>query len=132
MTETTSPEAIAREIINQLEQGWNASDGRAFAAPFADDADFVNVRGEFHHGREAVAAGHQAIFDSIYRGSRIKCTLLQARRLADGVMAVHYQSDLTAPSGPLAGEHSAIPSFILVGNDDGWEIASFHNTMIAE
>ena len=44
-------------------------DGPAFAAPFAVDADFVNIRGEHFRGRAAIGAGHAAIFQTIYAGS---------------------------------------------------------------
>jgi uncharacterized protein (TIGR02246 family) len=37
---------IVSEIVNELEKGWNAADGAGFARPFAEDADFVNIRGE--------------------------------------------------------------------------------------
>ncbi len=47
----------------------NSADGPRFGEPFIGDADFVDIRGERHRGRGAIASGHQAIFDSIYRGS---------------------------------------------------------------
>jgi uncharacterized protein (TIGR02246 family) len=131
MNETVSGEALGHEIINRQEHAWNAGDGEAFAAPFADDADFVNVLGEHHRGRTTIAAGHQGIFDTVYRGSSVRCRLVQAKRVADGVIVVHYRSDLSVPAGPLAGEHHAVPSFVLVRGGDGWKITSFQNTLIA-
>ena len=80
-----SPELIAADrgalekIVGQLEAAWNAMDGAAFAAPFADDADFVNIRGEHHRGKPAIAAGHTAIFKSIYAGSSVALTCEAAR-----------------------------------------------------
>ena len=49
-------------IVRQLEAAWNAMDGSAFAAPFAADADFVNIRGEHFRGQASIAAGHAALF----------------------------------------------------------------------
>ena len=41
-TPNRSDEAAIRALYEQLMGGWNSSgDGNAFAAPFADDADFV-------------------------------------------------------------------------------------------
>ncbi len=57
---------IAGALARQLQDAWNAADGAAFGKPFAPDADFVTIRGELHSG-PAIAAGHQAIFDTIYR-----------------------------------------------------------------
>ena len=54
--------------------------------PLHDCSPFVNIRGELHSGGEEIAAGHQQIFDTIYAGSTVRYTLLQARELDDGVM----------------------------------------------
>jgi hypothetical protein len=53
--------AALEKIVRQLEAAWNAMDGSAFAAPFAAEADFVNIRGDHFRGRAAIAAGHAAI-----------------------------------------------------------------------
>ncbi len=124
-------ENVATELIGRLEQAWNAADGRAFGEPFTANADFVDIRGEHHRGREAIAAGHQAIFDSIYKGSSIEYRLRRARELSDDVILAHSTAVLRVPSGPLAGEHSAVQSLVLARGSDGWKIAGFHNTLVA-
>ena len=124
-------EGVAAEIIGRLERAWNAGDGRAFGEPFALDADFVDIRGEHHRGREAIAAGHQAIFDSIYRGSQQTYDLLQTRALSDDVVLVLAQGNLHAPGGPMVGESHSTATLVLVRDGEDWQIASFHNTLIA-
>jgi hypothetical protein len=57
--------AVAETIMQRLELAWNRADGAAFGEPFSADADFVAIRGDLHTGREAIAAGHQQIFDTI-------------------------------------------------------------------
>jgi hypothetical protein len=61
-------QAGLKRIVNQLEAAWNGMDGSAFAAPFAGDADFVTIRCAHFRGRSAIAAGHAAIFRTIYAG----------------------------------------------------------------
>jgi uncharacterized protein (TIGR02246 family) len=124
-------QGVAAELIGRLQRAWNEGDGRAFGEPFAPDADFVDIRGEHHRGQEAIAAGHQAIFDSIYRGSTTDYEPTGARELSDGVILAHATADLSAPSGPMAGEHSSVLSLVLVRGGAGWKIASFHNTLVA-
>ncbi len=124
-------ENVATELIGRLEQAWNEADGRAFGEPFSADADFVDIRGEHHRGQEAIAAGHQAIFDSIYKCSSTNYDLVQARKLSDDVILAHATGVLRVPSGPLAGEHSAVQSLVLVRGDEGWKIAGFHNTLVS-
>ena len=121
---------IVADVANELEKAWNAGDGVAFARPFAEDADFVNIRGEHHRTREAIAKGHQAIFDSVYKGSVVRLQVVGVRTLAPTVLLGHVKSNLKAPTGPLAGEHGALFSFVLVRHQDTWRIAAFHNTLV--
>ena len=107
-------------------------DGAAFAAPFAADADFVNIRGEHFRGRGAIAAGHAAIFQTIYAGSTNQYTVEGARLLRPDVALVRVYSRLDAPHGPLAGRHRARFSLVLTREGGGWEIAALHNTLETE
>jgi uncharacterized protein (TIGR02246 family) len=124
-------QAGVERIVNQLEAAWNGMDGSAFAAPFAGDADFVTIRGEHFRGRSAIGAGHAAIFRTIYAGSTVRFTVESARLLRPDVALLHVRSVLNAPSGPLAGEHSACFSMVLTKERGSWEIAGFHNTLEA-
>ena len=124
-----SDRAAYERIVGQLETAWNAMDGAAFAAPFADDADFVNIRGEHFRGRTAIAAGHGEIFRTIYAGSTNRCILEGARLLRPDVALAHARAELTVPRGPLAGRHTARFSLVLTRESGDWEIAAFHNTM---
>src|SRR4051812_47040141 len=121
------PRTNAETAVKHLEDAWNAADGAAFAARFAPDADFVNIRGDMHSGQEAIAAGHQHIFDTIYAGSTVRYRVRQARPLDADVVLAQIDATLNAPSGPLAGETTALASIVLVGE----RIASFHNTVVA-
>jgi len=104
-------------------------DAEAFAAPFAVDADFVNIRAEHFHGRPAIAEGHGAIFRSIYAGSTVQFGIESGRLLNVGVALVHVRSELDVPKGPLAGKHRACFSMVMARTANGWEIAAFHNTL---
>lgn len=125
------PMSTAQTVVKQLEDAWNAADGAAFAAPFAPDADFVNIRGDLHTGQQAIAAGHQGIFDTIYAGSTVRYDVRQARELTAGVILAHVDAVLNAPSGPLAGETKALASIVLVGDGNEQRVAAFHNTVVA-
>ena len=43
----------------------------------------------------------------------------------------HVKSTLNAPSGPLAGEHRALFTIVLVQDAGDWRIAALHNTLVA-
>ena len=121
----------AADFFARLEAAWNDADGERFGAEFAEPTDFVNIRGEHLHGGPAlIAAGHQGIFDTIYRGSNNSIRLDRVRQVAPGCLLVHATSTLDAPSGPLAGRHRARMSALLVHRDGTWKATAFHNTLI--
>src|SRR5215213_7476556 len=62
-------EAVVRAIVIRLQDAWNAGDSKAFAAPFAEDADYVVVNGMRIKGRATIDSGHRGIFDTVYKGS---------------------------------------------------------------
>ena len=117
-------------VIKRLEDAWNAADGAAFGAEFAADAEFVDIRGELHSG-DAIASGHQRIFETVYAGSTVRYAVIAARELDDHVILAHVKATLNAPTGPLAGESEAIATVVLVGDGDDRRIAAFHNTLVA-
>lgn len=129
-TTTTTTTAIAEQVYDGLEKAWNAADGAAFAAPFAADATFVDIRGSLHHGRDAIAGGHQGIFATIYADSVVRYTVEDSREVAPGCLLVHARGDLVAPRvfpEPVTARSTAL----LVDSPRGWEIATFHNTLVA-
>ena len=125
-----SAEQIAKDVLGKLEAAWNGGDGASYGSVFAEDAYFVDIRGTRHRGRAAIAEGHQGIFNSIYKGSKIHEHLIDVTQLSDDVLVVHAASDLDCPVGPLAGKNSSTQTAILkrVGND--FRVASFHNTLV--
>jgi uncharacterized protein (TIGR02246 family) len=123
--------AALDQVVRRLEAAWNAGDGEAFSAPFAEDADFVNIRGEHFSGRATIGAGHAAIFRTVYAGSANQMTLEAARLLRPEVALARVSSVLDVPRGPLAGRHSARFTLVLTKERSGWEIATLHNTLEA-
>ncbi len=112
------------EVVSELVRAWNAGDADAWAARFAEDADFVDVVGRVQEGRAVIAAEHRKIFDTIYRGSRIRIRPVARRQVGDALV-VRTESTLEVPAGPRAGTTRAIQTKVF---RDG-EIVSFHNTV---
>lgn len=55
----------------QVLDGWNQGDGRAFAAPFAESADFIAFDGTHLTSRDQIATVHQELFDKWLKGTRL-------------------------------------------------------------
>jgi uncharacterized protein (TIGR02246 family) len=125
-------ERIVSEIVSKLEKAWNAADGAAFAEPFAEDADFVNIRADHFQTRSVIAQGHQGIFDTIYKGSVVRYQVASVREISPKVLLAHVKATLKVPSGPLAGDIDALFSLVLIQKENDWCIAAFHNTLVAK
>jgi uncharacterized protein (TIGR02246 family) len=127
----SNKDQLVSVIVSELEKAWNAADGDGFARPFADDADFVNVRGEHHRTRASIARGHQVIFDTIYKGSVVRYQVAGVREIAPGVLVAQVRALLKVPTGPLAGDLNALATLVFVEDGDVLRIAAFHNTLVA-
>jgi uncharacterized protein (TIGR02246 family) len=123
--------AAARSVLAVLSEAWRRADGAAFATAFTEDADFVNIRGMSFQGPDAIAAQHQQIFDTVYRGSQVQLELVSLRRLADDVLVALVASNLEVPSGPRAGTTKTTATAVLVGDAAALKIAAFQNTVFA-
>jgi uncharacterized protein (TIGR02246 family) len=142
----TADEQSIHQIVNQLETNWNASDSAGFAAPFASDAEFVDILGRRHKGRPAIEAGHRQIFDTIYGGSRNKYTVERIRFVRPDVAIAFVHARLVSRVGgavddarralradenqPIS-EAQARPTLVLSMDGSRWEIVAFQNTKMA-
>jgi uncharacterized protein (TIGR02246 family) len=121
-------ETAIRQIVQQIQDSWNAHDGKAFAAPFAPDADYVVVNGMRIKGREAIEKGHTQIFTTIYKDSHNLGTIKSLRFLRPDVAVVHIEWNLEVR--PDAEKNQAINTMIMTREAGKWSIAAFHNTPV--
>ena len=123
-------ETAVRQIVQQVQDGWNAHDGKAFAAPFAADADYVVVNGMYSKGRDAIEKGHTGIFTTIYKDSRNMATIKSVRFLRSDVAVVHVEWNLEFKAGGETRKGHALNTMIMTKDKDKWGIAAFQNTPI--
>lgn len=123
-------EAAIRQIVKQVEDGWNAHDGKAFAAPFATDADYVVVNGMFIKGKEAIEKGHIGIFSTIYKDSRNVATVKSVRFLRPDVAVAHIEWDLEFKVNGEVRKGHGMNTMVMTKEGGKWSIAAFQNTPI--
>lgn len=127
-------ERAIRELFNRMSAAWNKGDGRAFAACFTEDVDYITFFGQHLKGREAVAVAHQQLFDGIMKGSTLSGAdgITRMRFLTPDVAVVHAVGSIkmrwqVRPSK----RRASINTNILVKDDHGaWLISAFQNTRI--
>ena len=127
---SSADEAAIRQVIQQVQDAWNAHDGKAFAAPFAPNADYVNVRGLHAKGREAIEKGHTAIFSTIYKESRNIGTIKSIRFLRPDVAVVHAEWNLEYRAGEETRKGHAMNTMVVTKDSGRWSIAAFQNTPV--
>jgi uncharacterized protein (TIGR02246 family) len=128
----TDPLDVAAQLFAHLERAWNDGDGTAFGEVFADDTDFVDIRGGHRRGdRAAIGRGHDDIFRTIYAGSTVRYRVDVARPLAPGCILAVATSRLDAPTGPLEGVHGSRITVVLTADRGRWVVTAFHNTLVA-
>jgi uncharacterized protein (TIGR02246 family) len=128
VTSMSDDEKALRQIVQQVEDAWNAHDGKAFAAPFAAEADYVVVNGVYVKGREEIERGHTGIFTTIYKESRNAATLKSIRFLRPDVAVVHVEWNMEVRPG--AERARAMSSMVMTKEGGKWSIAVFQNTPV--
>ena len=123
-------EIAIRANVEQLVKGWNMKSGAEFAKPFAEDSDYVVINGMHVKGRAANAAGHQQIFDTIYKNTSLTLVVERIRFLRPDVAVAHVLAETKTPQGDSARTNNARITMVMTKNNGKWEIAAFQNTQI--
>jgi uncharacterized protein (TIGR02246 family) len=124
-------ESAVRALVQRCVEGWNKGSGQAFAAQFAEDSDYVVVNGMHLKGRQQNASGHQQIFDTIYKGTRLWVQVKSVRFLKPDIALMHTVSKvLKAGDSGASPEPEAIQTWAASKHGNEWLVDAFHNTPI--
>jgi len=129
---SSADETALRQLVQQLQDGWAAKDGKAFAAPFTADADYVVVDGARAVGREAIERGHTGIFTTHLKDSTNVATVKGVRLLRPDVAVVHVEWNLEVRANGKTEKHRAMNTMVMTKDAGKWSIAAFQNTPIQE
>lgn len=129
--------AAIHRVVRQVQDGWNAGDGSAFAEPFTENADYITPHGHHAKGRSLIAEGHQQIFDTFYKGSHNTYTVEDVRFICPDVAVAHVhhhlklQEPVKWPSGETVRGAQARSTWVLAKDSEKWSVTAFQNTPIA-
>jgi uncharacterized protein (TIGR02246 family) len=125
--EMSSDEHSIRAEMMKLEEGWNSGSGAKFAEPFSKDADYVVVSGVKIKGHEVIKTAHQQIFDTLYKGTKLKLKIEGVRMLRPDVAVSHGYAVRDNVDG--SKDHARM-SITWLKTDGKWQIEAFHNTPV--
>ena len=129
-------QAIERMVMQHAE-AWNSHDMVAYAALFTDDADLVNIRGGWWHGRAEIEERMTTFHKTVFRQSHLEPKDTVVRFLEENIAITHTRWELREildPDGQqLPGTLNTITTWTMrqKGNEDNWKIEAFQNTEIA-
>jgi uncharacterized protein (TIGR02246 family) len=130
-------EATVRELVTAFEKASNKHDAKAFAAVFATDADFTNVRGTAGHGRKAIEEFHRPLFEGdttkgnpSFKSAVLKIDDVKVRFVRPDVACVDIfwtQTGSVAPDGKDRGTRKGIVVWVVTRENGAWHVAVMHN-----
>ena len=127
----TDEEAI-RQIIVEMTEASNKNDAKAATRMYAEDADFVTVRGERFTGAGELEQRLAAIFAT--RGAvTVKTLGVTVRFIRPDVAIAHVANQLAglvSPDGQHLPTQQELSIRIFTKEDATWRVAAFHNTML--
>jgi uncharacterized protein (TIGR02246 family) len=125
----TDQQAVSA-VIDRFMDAWNRHDAKAFAAVFAEDADFTNWRGEGASGRSNIEAFHAPVFATIFKNSHQSYSNIKTRFIRSDVAVVDVHWEMTgatdAQGNPRPDRHGLL-SFTMAKNAAEWQIVVMHN-----
>jgi uncharacterized protein (TIGR02246 family) len=129
-TEGETDQRAIVAVIDRFVDGWNRHDAKAFAAVFAEDADFTNWRGTSASGRSKIAEFHAPIFATIFKNSHQRYTGIKTRFIRPDVAAVDVHWEMTGATdaqGNPRPYRQGLLNFVMAKNAERWQILVMHN-----
>ena len=119
-----------RELMDRFVDAWNRHDAHAFAAVFAEDADFTNWRGVGASGRSKIEEFHAPVFATIFKKSHQKYDDVKTRFIRDDIAAVDVHWEMTGATDPQGNpwpDRQGLLSFVMAKDTGRWQIVVMHN-----
>ena len=123
-----------RTILEQEQAAWNAGDAEAYSRSFHPEGSFTNIVGDTQFGHEIFMERHAAIFQTIFRGSRLSLTIRRIHFPVPGTAIVDtdaaVESYQALPPGVSPSSDGVLRTRllqVLVKENGAWWVAAYHN-----
>jgi uncharacterized protein (TIGR02246 family) len=129
-TGTKADDDAIRAVMDRFMDAWNHHDAHAFAAVFAEDADFTNVIGRGASGRARIEEFHAPAFAAVFKDSHQKYTDIKTRYLRPEIAAVDVHWEMTGATDAQGNPRplrQGLLNFIMMRNAGQWQIVVMHN-----
>lgn len=133
-TPDSESEAAIRQIIVEMTEGFNNHDGKAASRMYTQDARLVTVRGDVMSGPAEIEKGLSAIFAARAKNATQRTMDVKIRLVRPDIAFAYVTNELSglvAPDGRSLPAHQELSLRVFVKDGGSWQVAAFHNTMIA-
>jgi uncharacterized protein (TIGR02246 family) len=120
-------------VVTRIIEAWNRHDMDAFANVFAEDADFVNVRGVRWIGRDVIRKAHVTTHATIFKNSQLSLKETSTRFLRPDVAVARSVTEVTGQtnaSGQTLPPRSAMLTLVMMNMQRQWLVVVAQNTDI--
>jgi uncharacterized protein (TIGR02246 family) len=123
-------ERAVRALFEELVLAWDGGDGHRYASLFTDDATYVAIDGSAYRGRQEIARGHQEIFDTFFKDSRLHGKVHDVRFVRPDVAIAVRTGSVQQSGEPKPIRDETVQTFVVVETSHGWRFAAFQNTTV--
>ena len=126
----SADDEAVRALVARMIEGWNDGNGEAFAAPFADEVDFIAFDGTHLTTKRQIASVHQDLFDKWLKGTRLTGEASVRFLTRDVALVLQRGGTVMRGRTKAAPERDSIQTLVAVREAGGWRLTSFHNTRV--
>jgi uncharacterized protein (TIGR02246 family) len=131
MSDRSSDIAAIERVIALQEDAFNTKDAERFAEPWRERSWAVNVSGVELEGREAMLEAARHAFAGPLADQYARYEPGTVEFLHDDVTILHvYARAVTADGMPIDVGHSMIALYVLVREEERWQIVARQNTLV--
>ena len=130
----TEDEAAVRAVINAFIDAWNRHDMKMLSALFSEDADFVDVFGNWFEERTAIEKALTQRHATVFQNSRFTEKRVEVRFHRPDLAIAHAVIEL---SGAMNRQGQQLPpglgvlTAVVEDAPGGWRIIALQNTSVA-
>ncbi len=129
IAQTEKEEELIKAVVNNVQTGWNEKSGEKYASSFAPVHDFIVWNGYYfpNNTRQGNAAGHQQLFNGVYKNSDIKLKIDKIKFIRSDIAMVHTLGGMYEKGKPTPENPGVLMTMLMEKKDGAWQIISFHN-----
>jgi uncharacterized protein (TIGR02246 family) len=118
-----------RDLYQSLLASWGCGDAQGYAAHFAPDAPYIIATGAIEMGTQEIVAGHQAIFDTWARNTRLAGTIQSLRFLTPEIALIIATGAIVSAEG-VEEDEKTIYTLVAQKQAGRWQFVAYQNTPI--